>query len=134
MTIRYECEGCGAVLKIKDELAGTDGKCPKCKAEFIIPEPEGSAEPPQAKQAAPSGKKPVPAKGSVKKGAAQSDDFDVAAFLMEGDGPKPTPGIPAPPTQESQPRSGPKPITPPGARIAAPPPDTAAAAASAPRA
>ncbi|MEZ5941242.1 MAG: hypothetical protein R3C18_07615 [Planctomycetaceae bacterium] len=132
MTIRYECEGCGAVLKIKDELAGTDGKCPKCKAEFIIPEPEGAPEPPQEKQSAPSGKKPAPAKSGGKKGAPQEDDdFDVAAFLMEGDGPKPSPGIPAAPAQESQPRSGPKPITPPGARVTVPPPASASAAASA---
>ncbi|MCA8997265.1 MAG: hypothetical protein KDA80_09765 [Planctomycetaceae bacterium] len=49
MTIRYKCEKCGSVLKIKDELAGTDGKCPKCKTKFIVPEPaaeesDGSAE------------------------------------------------------------------------------------------
>jgi len=37
MTIRFTCNECGSVLKIKDELAGTRGKCPKCKAEFIVP-------------------------------------------------------------------------------------------------
>ncbi|MCR9199207.1 MAG: hypothetical protein NXI04_11210 [Planctomycetaceae bacterium] len=37
MTIRYECAQCSAVLKIRDELAGTSAKCPKCKAEFLIP-------------------------------------------------------------------------------------------------
>lgn len=36
MTIRHKCEGCGSVLKIKDELAGKPGKCPKCKAKFIV--------------------------------------------------------------------------------------------------
>lgn len=50
MTIKYKCEGCGSVLKIKDELAGKDGSCPKCKATFVIPAPEGSRR--EAKSAA----------------------------------------------------------------------------------
>ncbi|MGQ0634935.1 MAG: hypothetical protein ACT4QC_10015 [Planctomycetaceae bacterium] len=37
MSIRYKCEECGSVLTIKDELAGTKGRCPKCKAAFIVP-------------------------------------------------------------------------------------------------
>lgn len=40
MTIRYTCTGCASVLKIKDEKAGTKGKCPKCKLEFLVPNPE----------------------------------------------------------------------------------------------
>lgn len=40
MTIRYTCIGCESVLKIKDEKAGTKGKCPKCKAEFLVPQPD----------------------------------------------------------------------------------------------
>lgn len=40
MTIRYTCTGCESVLKIKDEKAGTKGKCPKCKGEFLVPQPE----------------------------------------------------------------------------------------------
>lgn len=39
MTIRVKCDECGSVLKIKDELAGKDGSCPKCKAAFVIPAP-----------------------------------------------------------------------------------------------
>ena len=39
MTIRYTCRGCESVLKIKEEKAGTNGKCPKCKTEFVIPFP-----------------------------------------------------------------------------------------------
>lgn len=42
MTIRYACVECSSVLKIRDELAGTNAKCPKCKTEFVIPAPEGS--------------------------------------------------------------------------------------------
>lgn len=44
MTIRYKCEKCGSVLKIKDRLAGTPGKCPKCKTKFHVPE-ASTAEP-----------------------------------------------------------------------------------------
>lgn len=46
MTIRYKCEECESVLKIRDELAGTDGKCPKCKSTFVVPEPEKDLEEP----------------------------------------------------------------------------------------
>lgn len=41
MTIRYTCTGCDSVLKIRDEKAGTKGKCPKCKHEFLIPDSDG---------------------------------------------------------------------------------------------
>lgn len=37
MTIRITCAECASVLKIKDELAGTSAKCPKCKTPFVIP-------------------------------------------------------------------------------------------------
>ncbi len=40
MTIRYICTGCDSVLKIKDEKAGTRGKCPKCKSLFRVPDPD----------------------------------------------------------------------------------------------
>lgn len=38
MTIRITCEQCRAVLKVRDELAGSKAKCPKCKAAIVIPE------------------------------------------------------------------------------------------------
>jgi len=38
MTIRCECDHCGASLKVKDKLAGTEGKCPKCKEKILIPD------------------------------------------------------------------------------------------------
>ena len=40
MTIRFKCDSCGVAMKIKDELAGKKGKCPKCKSTFVIPELE----------------------------------------------------------------------------------------------
>ncbi len=39
MVIRYTCRKCKSVLKISVDLAGTDGKCPKCKVGFKVPEP-----------------------------------------------------------------------------------------------
>ncbi|NOX52859.1 MAG: hypothetical protein GXP27_00160 [Planctomycetes bacterium] len=43
MPIRYKCQKCGSTLKIKDELAGKQGKCPKCRTAFRIPKPEAAA-------------------------------------------------------------------------------------------
>lgn len=43
MTIRFTCSECGSVLKIKDELAGTPAKCPKCKTKFVVPEVSSEA-------------------------------------------------------------------------------------------
>ncbi|MEW4531202.1 MAG: carboxypeptidase-like regulatory domain-containing protein [Maioricimonas sp. JB045] len=43
MTIRYKCDACGAVMKIRDEKAGLQGHCPTCKAVFTVPQP-GTAE------------------------------------------------------------------------------------------
>jgi len=37
MTIRLTCAECGSQLKVKDELAGKQGHCPKCKADLVIP-------------------------------------------------------------------------------------------------
>ncbi len=39
MTIRYKCDECGVTMKIKDDLAGKKGKCPKCKNSFVVPAP-----------------------------------------------------------------------------------------------
>lgn len=38
MTIHCQCEHCGASLKVKDKLAGTVGKCPKCREKIHIPQ------------------------------------------------------------------------------------------------
>lgn len=38
MTIRCQCDHCGASLKVKDKLAGTEGKCPKCQEKIFIPD------------------------------------------------------------------------------------------------
>lgn len=105
MTIRYSCEQCGSVLKIKDDRAGKDAHCPKCKATFVVPMPDESA--PSAtlaatveseESAAPAlarapGKgggvavEPIrPAGASARPvaaaGASEDADFDPVAFLM----------------------------------------------------
>lgn len=132
MTIRFTCDQCGSVLKIKDELAGTDGKCPKCKKRFIVPEPGAPeaataaspstdddiaaaalAEPP--KPVAPP--KPAPAKAPEKssdkgdKSAKASkksddDDFDPVSFLMEGPKNKAPAFEPDEPTPPRSPMAG----------------------------
>jgi DNA-directed RNA polymerase subunit RPC12/RpoP len=58
--IKYKCDKCGSTLTIKDELAGTAGKCPKCKTKFRVPEPAAAGSP---------GKSPP-----RKKGTAGSDE------------------------------------------------------------
>lgn len=90
MTIRFTCDECGSVLKIKDELAGTDGKCPKCKKPFVVPSPEASeAEPPQkpspveVKPATPARATAPAAPAKPTKRPADDDEFDPVSFLME---------------------------------------------------
>ena len=40
MTIRFTCPECQSTLKIRDEKAGSDAKCPKCKRPFVVPQPD----------------------------------------------------------------------------------------------
>jgi serine/threonine protein kinase len=35
--ISFACPGCGEKFRVKDELAGKRGKCPKCKAAIMLP-------------------------------------------------------------------------------------------------
>jgi hypothetical protein len=72
MTIRYECAECGASLNIKDELAGTQGHCPKCRKEFTVPAPEAAA-------SARSG-------ATAAKGGSGFDEDDITAILSGNDG------------------------------------------------
>ena len=93
MTIRYQCPECDAAMKIKDEKAGTVGHCPKCKAEFIVPAPEGD-EPAEATYEVRNKVEEVrdTVEKSVSKGPAKTaeeiaeDEFQ--AILMGGDSPQ----------------------------------------------
>lgn len=61
MTIRYSCKKCESVLKIRDELGGTEAKCPKCKTAFVIPR----AKAPKALVAAGSPAEPAAVGGDI---------------------------------------------------------------------
>lgn len=85
MSIRYECEQCGSVLKIKDDLAGKPGKCPKCKTPFTVPDvdegPSSSTELDVVAASDDSDSQLAAESGSPD----SSGDFDVDAFLLAGD-------------------------------------------------
>lgn len=76
MTIRYSCEKCEAVLKIRDELAGSNAKCPKCKMAFVIPEPKPVE--PAGKPAAPLSMVDMPQEITPPVNPADTDLLDIA--------------------------------------------------------
>ena len=78
MTIRYQCTECESVLKIRDDKAGQTARCPKCKTEFVIPEPEATPEP----EAAPAEDETQTALAADDDPGEDSED-DAMAFLME---------------------------------------------------
>ncbi|MFM9959710.1 MAG: hypothetical protein ACKV2Q_00595 [Planctomycetaceae bacterium] len=91
MAIRYECEQCGSVLKIKEDLAGKPGKCPKCKTAFTVPTPESdpdrsseTATQAKASSASAAADDAEPMLATTKPGSS-SDDFDLDAFLRDDD-------------------------------------------------
>jgi hypothetical protein len=104
MTIRFTCDQCGSVLKIKDELAGTDGKCPKCKKRFVVPE-AGAPETPAAASSAVAPSSPddiaaaaltdspseaAPPKPSTTKTTEKVSSSDKSDKAAKGPGPKAT--------------------------------------------
>ena len=117
MTIRYQCPECDSVLKIRDDKAGTDAKCPGCKSKFTVPQPEEvaaesdtaeettpekSAEKEKAEEKKPKKKSKQKAAAAAKKSA--DDDFDAAAFLMEdGPGAKASAGLVEEPKEQKGP-------------------------------
>ena len=44
MAIRVNCAGCGKAFRVKDELAGKQGKCPACGHMLVVPAPDQAAE------------------------------------------------------------------------------------------
>lgn len=93
MTIRFTCDQCGSVLKIKDELAGTDGKCPKCKKRFVVPE-VGADETAKSPAKASEDDSPQPEAPA----ATQSADDIAAAALADPPKSAPPKAASAPPT------------------------------------
>ncbi|MCA9036224.1 MAG: hypothetical protein KDA91_13905 [Planctomycetaceae bacterium] len=79
MTIKYTCTGCGSVMKIKDEKAGTNAKCPKCQARFVVPlifESASESEEEELETVRPKSKKPARKPMPVKLPAPPDDDDD----------------------------------------------------------
>ena len=126
MTIRVTCDNCGSVLKIKDELAGTDGKCPKCKTRFVVPRhdaeeaveesvPEKRAEtksvppsPTVSAASSPAAKTPSKPAPQTNHKPAKEEEFDPVSFLM--DGPQKKPALdpePEPASRNPKPGAGP---------------------------
>ncbi len=88
MSIRFECEQCGSVLKIKEDLAGKPGKCPKCKTAFTVPASEGAADSSGEIATTRDSGDAEPMLAMTKPGNA-NDDFDLDAFLLDEDEAKP---------------------------------------------
>ncbi len=146
MSIRFECPDCGSVLKIKEALASTEGKCPKCKRPFTVPEasPDVSAAVPDADTspgAVETGTiaSPPKSKGRAKIPAPAADgaEFDPVAFLMEGGAPpkaKAKSSAPGPADRgglsldDGEPSPGPKSRPKPAAESTPQPPTAAASA------
>jgi hypothetical protein len=74
MTIRYKCEECGAVLNVKDELAGTQGHCPRCQVEFTVPAAAAGSAAVEKKSAAVAGE-PAGERRERPAGAFNEDDI-----------------------------------------------------------
>ena len=91
MTIRYECGECGSILKIKDELAGKPGKCPKCKTRFTVPDPTAtdSGEVSLSDDSPAAAREVDDAEESPRSAPVSDAEFDPAAFLMQDDSPPP---------------------------------------------
>ncbi|HCP13136.1 MAG TPA: hypothetical protein DIT89_12455, partial [Planctomycetaceae bacterium] len=113
MTIRFTCPGCESVLKIKDEKAGTDAKCPKCKRPFVVPQPDEddgieiesppSDPAPAAAVVAPVDLPidlPVDLPIDLTPEVAQTEDFDPADVLNSGR-PAARPGAPLAPAPQA---------------------------------
>lgn len=62
MAIHFTCIRCGKGLKVRDELAGSEGQCPHCKVAFRVPVASAAGE---------------------KANSADEGDFDPIAFLNE---------------------------------------------------
>lgn len=66
MAIRFRCPSCGQELSVKEELAGKQGRCPKCKNPMTIPSAGGAAPPPL----------PPPAAVQPQRARKPASDFD----------------------------------------------------------
>jgi len=113
MSIRVTCEKCGVVLKVKDELAGTKGKCPACKGTLNVPTleeaasaagaPLGASETAAAAGAGDTGALKIPPKTKTATKAAAADSGPPPSPEANGSKVKHTPASEAPPRTPSAP-------------------------------
>lgn len=108
--IKYKCEECGSSLSIKNELAGTAGKCPKCKTKFRVPEPQGDG--PDQEPSKKKKRKQVAAEsGGEQKEVSEDDMIFGEGFFNAEDAPqRPRPTLPTfeEQTEDEKPKSKPK--------------------------
>lgn len=117
MTIRVRCDGCEAVMKVKDELAGAKGKCPKCKTPFVVPSADVASSKDSQKSRLPTGAVKEKTKSAAETSAAakpktaersatESDESAVATMKAPLDLPlEPTPPVPELETDDFDPLS-----------------------------
>src|SRR5712671_3398652 len=86
MTIRYKCKECGALLNVKDELAGTQGHCPRCQVEFTVP----AADDRSAGEKEPAAVAEQPALEKRERSAGGFSEDDIGDILASGGGPSST--------------------------------------------
>lgn len=68
--IRFACPGCNSTFSVDDSKAGKSGKCPKCQAQFIIPQLEAAPVEPPPVPVPPPAPVPVPVPVQVQQPAA----------------------------------------------------------------
>jgi hypothetical protein len=79
MTIRYKCAECGAAMNINEELAGTEGNCPRCQVQFTVPAPDSDAA--TNSHTAPQPAVEVRQRASTHSEEGPLSDDDIDAFL-----------------------------------------------------
>lgn len=103
MTIRCKCEHCGVSLKVKDELAGKQKKCPQCGEMFSIPATEAGTQTAKIPaQRGPTKEDDFPYFDEPVKplrGGSRGEDF---SSPLSGGGADPFDDLPAPARNESR--------------------------------
>ncbi|QDT54565.1 hypothetical protein Pan44_25980 [Caulifigura coniformis] len=128
MSIRVTCEKCGVVLKVKEELAGTKGKCPACKGTLNVPTleeaaraagaPLGASETAAAAGAGDTGALKIPTKTKAAPKAPAAEAAPPPPPETNGSKVKPAPTddlsepTPRPKAAKPAPGDSPRPVTP----------------------
>lgn len=92
MPIRIQCEKCGSVMNIREDYAGTERRCPKCRAKFKVPAVSTAVD--DGTLAAEVADEPQ---------EHEAEDFDAIAFLTGGKAKGKPEEKPAPPKQDFDP-------------------------------